>query len=82
MPAMARLKNRTDRHTQKTVSFRLPESLMEQLRALADQNRRTLSGEVRVALESHLATSGLEPAANGPTDVEPKRGRPSAGKSI
>ncbi len=50
----------SDRHKQKTVSFRLPEDLMELFRALASRNRRTLSGEVRIAIEKHLAANGVE----------------------
>jgi predicted DNA-binding protein len=57
---MARSKKSSDRHRQKTVSFRLPEALMERFRALARKNRRTLSGEAQVALESHLAAQELD----------------------
>jgi hypothetical protein len=56
---MARSKNNPDRHQHKTVSFRLPESLVEQLRTLAKRNRRTLSGEAQMAFESHLTQFGL-----------------------
>lgn len=56
---MGTSKPRLDRHQQKTVSFRLPEPLTAQLRALAQRNRRTLSGEVQMALEKHLAAHGL-----------------------
>ena len=52
-------KRNSDRHKQKTVSFRLPESLMELFRTLADRNRRTLSGEVRIAIENHLVANGV-----------------------
>ena len=48
-----------DRHTQKTVSYRLPERLTEAIRELAKRNRRTLSGEVQLALEAHLASNGI-----------------------
>jgi TraY domain-containing protein len=57
--AMTRPRKQPDRHRQKTVSFRLPEELMGQLRRLAERNRRTLSGEARVAFETHLAANGL-----------------------
>jgi predicted DNA-binding protein len=43
---------------QKTVSFRLPDDLMEQIRLLARSNRRTLSGEVQLAIEKHLESNG------------------------
>lgn len=56
---MARSKKQADRHQQKTVSFRLPESLVEQLRVLAKRNRRTLSGEAQMAFENHLGHNGL-----------------------
>jgi predicted DNA-binding protein len=56
---MVRPRKKTDRHRHKTVSFRLAEELMHQLRLLAEQNRRTLSGEVRLALENHLANNAV-----------------------
>jgi hypothetical protein len=52
-------KRKPDRHQQKTVSFRLPEPLVEQLRVLARANRRTLSGEAQLAFEKHLQKHGL-----------------------
>jgi predicted DNA-binding protein len=56
---MKRPKNASDRHKQKTVSFRLPQELTSRLRTLAKRNRRTLSGEAQLALEYHLAANGL-----------------------
>jgi hypothetical protein len=56
---MARSKKQPDRHQQKTVSFRLPEPLVEKLRVLAKRNRRTLSGEAQMAFENHLGQNGL-----------------------
>jgi hypothetical protein len=56
---MVRPRKGSDRHTQKTVSFRLPGHLMEQLRTLARRNRRTLSGEAQMAFEQHLSAHGL-----------------------
>jgi len=56
---MARARKSTDRHKQRTVSFRLPEQVMEQLRLLAKKNRRTLSGEAQLAFEHHLAANGV-----------------------
>ena len=41
-----------------TVSFRLPKQLMEKVRRLAKKNRRTLSGEVQLAIEQHLQVNG------------------------
>jgi len=51
-------KKNEDRLRPKTVSFRLPEALMDELRTLAKLNRRTLSGEVQIALEKHLQNNG------------------------
>lgn len=65
---MSNLKKTADRHKQKTVSFRLPEPLMDSFRRLASRNRRTLSGEVRIAIENHLAANGV------PTDEEKEKG--------
>jgi hypothetical protein len=56
---MPRSKKNPDRHQQKTVSFRLPEPLVDQLRLLAKRNRRTLSGEAQMAFENHLSRHGL-----------------------
>ncbi len=58
---IARSMNGSTGPRQKTVSFRLPQALMEQMRSLARQNRRTLSGEVHLAIEKHLETNGIEP---------------------
>ena len=52
---MARPKKKTDRHRHKTVSYRLPQPLVEQLRDLALRNRRTLSGEAQLAFENHIS---------------------------
>jgi predicted transcriptional regulator len=57
-----------NRHKHKTVSFRLPDQVMKQLRKLARRNRRTLSGEAQIAFENHLAANGrrtsvLQPGA-------------------
>jgi hypothetical protein len=69
---MARSKKASDRHQQKTVSFRLPEPLVEQLRVLAKRNRRTLSGEAQMAFENHLSRSGLWSGDGLPDGVETK----------
>jgi predicted transcriptional regulator len=55
---MARPKKTPHAPRRKTVSFRLPDELMAQMRLLARKNRRTLSGEVQIALERHLQASG------------------------
>lgn len=64
-----------DRHKQKTVSFRLPEGLMECFRELASRNRRTLSGEVRIAIENHLAANGISAEDGGDGELRPTPGR-------
>lgn len=69
---MARTKKPADRHKQRTFSFRLPEPLMELLRRLARENRRTLSGELQVALEHHLAAHGLKLAEGDGTRPDGK----------
>jgi predicted transcriptional regulator len=53
---------KANHHTQKTVSFRLPEGLMAQLRILAKASRRTLSGELQIAIEEHLKRQVTRPA--------------------
>ena len=40
--------------TEKNMTFRLPISLMERLRAVAQHNHRPLVGELLVAIEEHL----------------------------
>ena len=57
---MARAHKNPDRHRQRTVSFRLPEQVMDELRILARRNRRTLSGEAQLAFENHLSANGVE----------------------
>jgi hypothetical protein len=63
---MGRPKKNADRHVHKTVSFRFPDALVEQMRVLAKRNRRTLSGEAQMALENHLARYGLPPGDSQP----------------
>ena len=60
MPAMSGARKSPNRHKQKTVSFRLPDQVMELMRTLARRNRRTLSGEAQIAFESHLAANRLD----------------------
>jgi hypothetical protein len=57
---MSPRKKNSDGQKRKTVSFRLPNHLVALVRALAVQNRRTLSGEVHVALERHLTAHGYK----------------------
>lgn len=74
---MSPAKKNNDRHKQKTVSFRLPEDLMESFRTLAIRNRRTLSGEVRIAIENHLAANGIA-ADNADLPLGDGRKRPKS----
>jgi predicted HicB family RNase H-like nuclease len=38
----------------KTLTIRLPERLLEQMRETAKQNNRSLNGEVLTAMEEHV----------------------------
>lgn len=62
---MAAPKKKSNHHKQKTVSFRLPDDLMDDLRTLAKKNRRTLSGELQLAIERHLDHQGVATPAEG-----------------
>jgi predicted transcriptional regulator len=50
-----------DRHMKKTYAMRLDEQLMEQVKLLAERNRRTSTMEVTIAIEKHLAEEGMWP---------------------
>lgn len=50
----------------------IPDALAELLDALSQRNRRTLTAEVIIALERHLAAEGIDV----PTIPAKKRGRP------
>lgn len=50
-----------DRHKFKVVGFRLPNRLMDAIRNLASENRRTLTAEIELALEKHLQEAGRWP---------------------
>jgi hypothetical protein len=69
---MVAAKKKSDQQRQKTVSFRLPEELMEPLRVLAKKNRRTQSGELQIAIEAHLRANGLAtpPGRHGPDGID------------
>jgi hypothetical protein len=67
---MARAHKNADRHRQRTVSFRLPDEVMDELRILAKRNRRTLSGEAQLAFEKHLAASGVDGTGSQKNDTE------------
>lgn len=44
------------------INPRLPVDMVEQLKALAEANKRTLSSEVEVAVEEHLQRANSETA--------------------
>lgn len=50
----------SDRHAS-TRMVRLPVELHDMVKALARRNRRSLTGEVMLALEAHLRAQGVEP---------------------
>jgi len=62
---MTARKKSSNSRRQKTASFRLPDELMLQLRDLAKTNRRTLSGEVQIAIEAHLRNNGKSHTFSG-----------------
>lgn len=49
-----------DRHKLRLMGLRLPDELQASLRALAAKNRRTLTAEIQIALEKHLADHSKE----------------------
>ncbi len=50
-----------DRHLNPALGIRIPADLLEQMRASARRNRRTLTAEVCIAFEAYLEKSGLWP---------------------
>lgn len=50
-----------DQHTQKLLGVRLPDDLTNAMRALAVKNYRSLTSEIRLALERYLEAAGLWP---------------------
>jgi hypothetical protein len=56
-----------------TLYVELSEDLGQHLEVLAERNRRTLKGEVVIALERHLAREGV--AGEEPTPKKPARTR-------
>jgi predicted DNA-binding protein len=58
MFAVARPKGKRKR---RTVSYRLPEVILEQLDKLTEETRRTATAELELALEAHLKKAKLWP---------------------
>lgn len=54
-----------DQHTQKLLGVRLPDELTNAMRALAANNYRSLTSEIRLALERHLEAAGMWPPKAG-----------------
>ncbi len=69
MAVMAK-KRKAGRSKKKVVTMRLDEPLVEQLKELAERNRRTATMEVTIALECHLAKAGLWPP---PSEQSPEK---------
>jgi predicted transcriptional regulator len=61
MLGMAKKKPRTDRHLKRIATFRLSDEILEALKKLAEENRRTMTTELTIALENHLAKFKLWP---------------------
>lgn len=59
------------KRARRSVNYRLPEDLLDQLDKLTDETRRTATAEIELALESHLEKAGLWP-------VGPKKGTTQA----
>jgi hypothetical protein len=57
---MTQLRKKPGRALQKaSITLRLPKPLVEQFRALARRNLRTLSGEFQIAIQCHLEHQGM-----------------------
>jgi hypothetical protein len=55
----------------RVLYIELPEEFVDRVEALADRNHRTLTGEVTLALENHLAKH--EQGEEATTPAKPKR---------
>ncbi len=67
IPRMSK-KRKGDRHKKRTVTMRLDERLMLQVKTLAEKNRRTTTMEVTIALEEYLTRAGFWPPAAPKTE--------------
>lgn len=71
----------------KAVQVYLPEETVARLKTLAEGNRRTMTAEIELAIERHLAAPQSPPALEkvAPPEVEPParrpRGRPRKDKA-
>lgn len=63
MPVMAKKKPATV-----PTYLRLPKAIKAAMESLAEENRRTLTAEIVLALESHLKESGRELPKDKPRD--------------
>lgn len=57
-------KRTSDRHKTKMFSVRLPKEVMEQLRGIAERNRRTITAELIMSLEKHFRDDKAEQSRN------------------
>ena len=53
-----------DRHTTRMLAIRFPDHLSDAMRELAKKNYRTLTAEMRIAVERHLEAAGMWPPAS------------------
>lgn len=58
MPAMA---DRKPKPARRSRTYRLPEDILDALEGLADDNRRTTTTELEIAIENHLKANGRLP---------------------
>lgn len=54
-------RKKTDRHKGEKISLNFPPQLMAAMRDLADANLRTLTAEMTLAMQAHLAAAGKRP---------------------
>jgi metal-responsive CopG/Arc/MetJ family transcriptional regulator len=51
----------------KTLTIRLPETLLKEMRELAEEHTRSLNSEVLVALQSYIQQQRLKPQPPNPS---------------
>jgi hypothetical protein len=82
LPRMAKKKRASDKgskapvtpHKEPVLGLRFPSSIIDLMRELASANRRTLTTQITIALEEHLAKHGKwppAPAPPSPSDTTP-----------
>lgn len=53
--------------TRRSRTYRLPDDLLNALEALAEDNRRPVTGELEIAIEKHLAENDRWPPPTKPS---------------